>query len=140
MDGKGAWRDNVFVERLWRSIKYEEVNLRAYDTVSEARASIGRYLTFYNGGDSTPALTGRRRTRPTSIGCPNPWQPEPGRAPLIAAHAAVQTNRATSLSGYGQRTSRKWSTSTGYPRLGRSDTPNSSLIILRPSACSTCMA
>ena len=49
MDGKGAWRDNVLVERLWRSIKYEEIYLRAYDTVSEARASIGRYLAFYNG-------------------------------------------------------------------------------------------
>ena len=49
IDGKGAWRDNVFVERLWRSIKYEEVYLRAYDTVSEARASIGQYLAFYNG-------------------------------------------------------------------------------------------
>jgi putative transposase len=49
MDGKGAWRDNVFVERLWKSIKYEEVYLRAYDTVSHARASIGRYLDFYNG-------------------------------------------------------------------------------------------
>ena len=49
MDGKGSWRDNVFVERLWRSIKYEEVYLRAYDTVSDARASIGRYLAFYNG-------------------------------------------------------------------------------------------
>jgi putative transposase len=48
MDGKGAWRDNVFVERLWRSVKYEEVYLRAYDTTSEARASIGRYLNFYN--------------------------------------------------------------------------------------------
>jgi putative transposase len=48
MDGKGAWRDNVFVERLWRSVKYEEVYLRAYDSVSEARASIGRYLNFYN--------------------------------------------------------------------------------------------
>jgi putative transposase len=48
MDGKGAWRDNVFVERLWRSIKYEEVYLKAYDSVSEARASIGHYLTFYN--------------------------------------------------------------------------------------------
>jgi putative transposase len=48
MDGKGAWRDNVFVERLWRSVKYEEVYLRAYDTASEARASIGRYLAFYN--------------------------------------------------------------------------------------------
>ena len=48
MDGKGAWRDNVFVERLWRTIKYEEIYLRAYDTVTEARASIGRYLGFYN--------------------------------------------------------------------------------------------
>ena len=49
MDGKGSWRDNVFVERLWRSIKYEEVYLKAYDSVSEARASLGRYLAFYNG-------------------------------------------------------------------------------------------
>jgi putative transposase len=48
MDGRGAWRDNVFVERLWRTIKYEEVYLRAYDTVSEARASLGRYIAFYN--------------------------------------------------------------------------------------------
>ena len=49
MDGKGAWRDNVFVERLWRSIKYEEIYLRAYDSVGEARTSIGRYLNLYNG-------------------------------------------------------------------------------------------
>jgi putative transposase len=48
MDGKGAWRDSVFVERLWRSVKYEEVYLKAYDSVSEARRSIGRYLSFYN--------------------------------------------------------------------------------------------
>ena len=48
MDGKGAWGDNVFVERLWRSVKYEEVYLHAYDSVSEARASIGRYFEFYN--------------------------------------------------------------------------------------------
>jgi len=48
MDGKGAWRDNVFVERLWRSIKYEEIYLKAYQSVSEARASIGHYLQFYN--------------------------------------------------------------------------------------------
>ena len=48
MDGKGAWRDNVFVERLWRSVKYEEVYPRAYDSVSEARTSIGRYFDFYN--------------------------------------------------------------------------------------------
>jgi putative transposase len=49
MDGKGAWRDNVFVERIWKSVKYEEVYLRAYGSVSEARASLGRYLDFYNG-------------------------------------------------------------------------------------------
>ena len=48
MDGRGAWRDNVFVERLWKSVKYEEVYLRAYDSVGEARASLGRYLDFYN--------------------------------------------------------------------------------------------
>jgi putative transposase len=55
MDGKGAWRDNVFVERLWRSVKYEEVYLRAYDSVSEARASIGRYLDFYNRASEHPS-------------------------------------------------------------------------------------
>ena len=48
MDGKGAWRDNVFVERLWRSVKYEEVYLHAYESVSAAREGIGRYLDFYN--------------------------------------------------------------------------------------------
>ena len=58
MDGKGAWRDNVFVERLWRSVKYEEVYLRAYDSVCEARASIGRYLDFYNGRRPHSSLDG----------------------------------------------------------------------------------
>jgi len=48
MDGKGCWRDNVFVERLWRSIKYEEVYLHAYDSVSEAKTRLGRYFDFYN--------------------------------------------------------------------------------------------
>jgi len=48
MDGKGRWRDNVFVERVWKSIKYEEVYLHAYELVSQARTSIGRYLEFYN--------------------------------------------------------------------------------------------
>ena len=48
MDGKGSWRDNVFVERIWRSVKYEEVYLHAYGSVGEARVSIGRYLDFYN--------------------------------------------------------------------------------------------
>jgi putative transposase len=48
MDGKGRWRDTVFVERIWKSIKYEEVYLHAYASVSDARQSIGRYLEFYN--------------------------------------------------------------------------------------------
>jgi putative transposase len=59
MDGKGAWRDNVFVERLWRTIKYEEVYLRAYASVSEARASIGRYLGFYNSRRPHSSLDGK---------------------------------------------------------------------------------
>lgn len=48
MDGKGVWRDNVFVERLWRTIKYEEVYLHAYTSVPETRTAIARYLIFYN--------------------------------------------------------------------------------------------
>ncbi len=56
MDGRGSWRDNVFVERLWRTIKYEEIYLRAYDTVGQARGSIGRYLAFYNGRRPHSAL------------------------------------------------------------------------------------
>lgn len=49
MDGRGSWKDNVFVERLWKSVKYEEVYLRAYESVSEARAGLGGYFEFYNG-------------------------------------------------------------------------------------------
>jgi putative transposase len=48
MDGKGRWRDNVFVERLWKSVKYEEVYLHAYETVSAARSGLARYFQFYN--------------------------------------------------------------------------------------------
>ncbi len=59
MDGKGAWRDNIFVERLWRTIKYEEIYLRAYASVPEARASIGRYLAFYNGTRPHSSLGGQ---------------------------------------------------------------------------------
>ena len=59
MDGRGAWRDNVFVERLWRSVKYEEVYLRAYGGVGEARASISRYLAFYNGKRPHSSLDAR---------------------------------------------------------------------------------
>jgi putative transposase len=59
MDGKGCWRDNVFIERFWKTLKYQEVYLRAYDSVSEARASIARYITFYNSRRPHRAHRGR---------------------------------------------------------------------------------
>jgi putative transposase len=59
MDGKGCWRDNVFVERLWKSVKYEEVYLKAYDSVSAAKASLGNYLAFYNTRRPHQSLDGK---------------------------------------------------------------------------------
>ena len=58
MDGKGSWKDNVFVERLWKSVKYEEVYLRAYESVPEARTGLGRYFEFYNAGRPHSSLGG----------------------------------------------------------------------------------
>jgi putative transposase len=65
-DGKGCWRDNVFIERFWRSLNYEDVYLRAYTSGSEARISIGRYVRFYNGVRTHSSLDGRTRTKHTS--------------------------------------------------------------------------
>jgi len=76
MDGKGAWRDNVFVERLWRTVKYEEVYLRAYASVPEARASIERYLTFYNTIRPHSSLDGKTPDQAHF----NPLQPIPAAA------------------------------------------------------------
>ncbi len=59
MDGKGSWRDNVFIERLWRSVKYEEVYLHAYDTVSDARAGIACYFNLYNQRRPHSSLKGK---------------------------------------------------------------------------------
>jgi putative transposase len=70
MDGKGSWRDNVFVERLWRSVKYEEVYLKAYDSVGEARASIGRYFDFYNRKRPHSSLDARTPDRAYFDGLP----------------------------------------------------------------------
>ena len=58
MDGRGAWRDNVFVERLWRSVKYERVYLKAYDSVSSARADVADYISWYNAKRSHSSLGG----------------------------------------------------------------------------------
>lgn len=62
MDGKGRCLDNVFVERLWRSLKYEEVHLNAYDTVQVARDGIGSYFNFFN--DERPLLSSTFSTEP----------------------------------------------------------------------------
>jgi putative transposase len=59
MDGRGQWRDNVFVERLWKSIQYEDVYLKAYETVSDARAGISAYIDFYNSRRPHRAHGGR---------------------------------------------------------------------------------
>jgi putative transposase len=59
MDGRGQWRDNVFVERLWKSVKYEDVYLKAYETVSDARAGISKYIEFYNSRRPHRAHAGR---------------------------------------------------------------------------------
>jgi len=59
MDGQGAWRDNLFVERLWKSVKYEEVYLHAYDSGAEAHQGLARYFAFYNQGRPHTALDGR---------------------------------------------------------------------------------
>src|SRR3954467_1650717 len=68
-DGKGAWRDNVFVERIWRSVKYEEVDLRADDSVAEAKASIGLTWRFTTASARIRALMRERRIAPTSTTC-----------------------------------------------------------------------
>jgi len=59
MDGKGSWRDNVFIERLWRTVRYEEVYLHAYETISEARNALKRYFSFYNQRRPHSALDGK---------------------------------------------------------------------------------
>ena len=59
MDGRGAWRDNVFVERLWRSLKYECVYLHAFETGSELRAGLSKWIGYYNAGRPHSALAGQ---------------------------------------------------------------------------------
>ena len=96
MDVRGAWRDNVFVERLWRSVKYEEVYLRAYEGVNDARASIGRYLDFYNGRRPHSSLTASHPITPTSRRCLSAWQPNPGRGSTYRSGKTVQTTGSSS--------------------------------------------
>ena len=70
MEGKGCWRDNVFVERLWKSVKYEEVYLKAYDLVSDAKANLGAYLSFFNTRRPHQSLDGKTPDTIYSAGLP----------------------------------------------------------------------
>ena len=102
MDGRGSWKDNVFVERLWKSVKYEEVYLKAYGSVSEARDGLGRYFEFYNARRPHISIA-CPPTSSTLSRSPRPRQPEPRRViPLIDPDRAVQTSGATSI-GAGSR-------------------------------------
>ena len=76
MDGKGRWVDNVFIERLWRSVKYEDVFLHAYETPAELRAGLARYFGFYHTKRRHSALDRRPRMRCTSNRLRPNWQPE----------------------------------------------------------------
>ena len=93
MDGKGAWRDNVFVERFWRTVKYEEVYLYAYDSVANRSAAIS---TSTMPKDHTPPLTGEPPIRFTSIRCRSARQPNPGRGSTYRRGISVQRTGATS--------------------------------------------
>ena len=66
MDGRGRWLDNVFIERLWKTVKYEEVYLRAYESVSDAKASLATYFDFYNARRPHTSLD---RMTPDQIYC-----------------------------------------------------------------------
>jgi putative transposase len=96
MDGKGAWRDNVFVERLWRSVKYEEVYLRAYETVGERATRSADISTFIIGVAPIRVLTAARRIKPISPRCRSVRQPNPDRRSTYRRGDSVQTT-GTSL-------------------------------------------
>ena len=89
MDGKGCWRDNVFVERLWKSIKYEEVYLPAYETVRAAHQGLERYLTFYNQARPHRALDGKTPDQVYSDNLPT------RRTAASAAHARRHLRTST---------------------------------------------
>jgi putative transposase len=85
MDGRGCWRDNVFVERLWRSVKYEEVYLHAYETVSQVRVGLSRYFQFFNHRRPHTALARRTPDHVYLTAQPDRQTPSPRAVPLIPA-------------------------------------------------------
>ena len=94
MDGKGRWRDNVFVERLWRSVKYEEVYLHAYETVSDARTASPATSSSSTPDARTQPLTGARPMPSTSRPCrsrrrlklQSPTYPAAKNCPVLRGH------------------------------------------------------
>ena len=76
MDGKGRWVDNVFVERLWRNVRYEEMYLHACESVAAARAGLGRYFRFYNTERRHQSLGRRTPNAVYGVG-PSWWTPDP---------------------------------------------------------------
>ena len=111
MDGKGAWRDNVFVERLWRSVKYEEVYLRAYDSVSEAAPRSAATSSSTISVGRTRALTAPHPIKPTSPRCRSAWQPNLGRGSTYRCGKSVQTTGTTSLA---DAASLQWKQNLGH--------------------------
>jgi putative transposase len=85
MDGQGCWRDNVFIERLWRSVKYEEVYLHAYETVSDVRTGLARYFTFFNQRRPHAALGRRTPDAAYFSPLPKPSAASPRELPLSPA-------------------------------------------------------
>ncbi len=83
MDSVGAYMDNIFIERLWKSVKYEEVYLKAYDSVSEARAGIGAYLRFYNNERFHEALGYQTPAQVFEKGSKQGHHPELGITPQL---------------------------------------------------------
>jgi putative transposase len=97
MHGRGEWRDNVFVERLWRSVKYEEVYLRAYASVAEARHSLGHYFTFYNTRRPHQGVDGRTPIRLTSPRYSSRLRHKQWQKLHLQTGKPVQTNGASSV-------------------------------------------
>ena len=100
MDSKGCWRDNVFIARLWRSIKYEDVYLQAYESVSQAHSGIGCYIEFYNTRRRIGACRPAHLIWCTSNRCYGLWprQPEPAGSTYKSSQS-IQTKEPHLTSG-----------------------------------------
>ena len=107
MDGKGRYMDNIFVERLWRSLKYEEVYLNAYASVAEAKAGIGSWLSFYN-----------EERQHQSLGYRTPRQAYEAECPWICGRSASPTGCAFAHIPTGTTANHRTNVDEGY---GRSD-------------------